>query len=294
MTYHKSVLVREVVQALALKPGGTYVDATFGGGGHTRALLEADPTVTVIALDWDTVALEKNGAPLQELYPDRLKLMWGNFAQIDRLLKREGIEKVDGILADFGTSQYQLHERAGFSFHKDSPLDMRMSPSHRKITAAELLNKASEEKLTSIFRELGQEPKARLIARAIVVERQKSPFKTTLQLSKLVERLISRHGRTTHPATKIFQALRIFINQELDNIHAFLINGTKMLAPNGRLVCISFHSLEDRIVKQFFKKQQAEEPYMRLISDGPIEANAEEVAQNPSSRSAKLRVAERV
>jgi len=294
MTYHKSVLVAEVIQALALKLHGTYVDVTFGGGGHTRALLEADPTITVIAFDWDTVALEKNGVPLQAEFPDRLGLIWGNFAHIERLLKREGIKQVDGILADFGTSQYQLHERAGFSFHKDSPLDMRMSPSHQKITAAELLNKASEEKLTAIFREFGQETKSRMIARAIVADRQKTPFKTTLQLAKLVERIVGKYERSTHPATKIFQALRIYINQELDNIHAFMINATRVLKPQGRIACISFHSLEDRLVKQFFKKHVTEEPLLKLISDGPIEANEEEIAQNPSSRSAKLRVAERI
>ena len=152
MTYHKPVLVDEVIQYLNLKPRGVYLDVTFGGGGHTRAILEQEPTCSVIACDWDAVALEQNGYPLQEEFPERLTLLWANFAQIDKKLKKEGIEHIDGILADFGTSQYQLLERAGFSFHHDTPLDMRMSPSHQKVTAAELVNKASEAKLYEIFK----------------------------------------------------------------------------------------------------------------------------------------------
>ena len=168
--YHKSVLVDEVLEYLNLRPGGVYVDATFGGGGHTRAILEREPRCKVIALDWDLVALEKNGDPLQEEYPDRLSFIWTNFADIYRKLKHDGVEKVDGILADFGTSQYQIFERDGFSFHRDTPLDMRMSPAHQKLTAAELINKATPEKLIEIFKDLGQEPHARKIVRALVAE----------------------------------------------------------------------------------------------------------------------------
>ena len=290
MTYHKSVLVREVLEYLALKPQGVYVDATFGGGGHTRAILKAEPTCSVIGFDWDTVALEKNGYPLQEEFPGRLTLLWSNFAQIDKKLKKEGIEHVDGILADFGTSQYQLTERAGFSFYQDSPLDMRMSPSHQKVTAQELVNKGSEEKLYEIFAYLGEERRARFFARLIIEERTKKPIQTTRQLAMLIERVAGSSARQKkiHPATKIFQALRIYVNKELENIRSFLVASSRLLNPEGRLVCISFHSLEDRLVKDFFKN----ESNLTILTPKVVIASPEEIQLNPSSRSAKLRAAQ--
>ena len=150
-TFHKSVLVQEVVTALAPQPGKTYVDVTFGGGGHTKAILDAEPTCSVIALDWDQKAIEQNAPPLEARYGKRFKVLWGNFAHLYKLLKKEGITQVDGILADFGTSQFQIHERAGFSFQTDSPLDMRMSPAHQHTTAADILNKASEQEIAHIL-----------------------------------------------------------------------------------------------------------------------------------------------
>jgi 16S rRNA (cytosine1402-N4)-methyltransferase len=218
-------------------------------------------------------------------------LIWGNFADIVRKLKNEGIEKVDGILADFGTSQFQLLERAGFSFAVDSPLDMRMSPAHQKLTAAELVNKATPEKLIEIFSQLGQEPQARKIVRAIVEERSKKLIKTTRQLASIVERVLGKGGKRIHPATRIFQALRIFVNDELNNIISFLKGSIKVLSPEGRLVCISFHSLEDRLVKQFFKDQSSK-GVVTIITPKVVIPSAEEIQKNPSSRSAKLRAAE--
>jgi 16S rRNA (cytosine1402-N4)-methyltransferase len=290
--YHIPVLLNQVVEYMQPKPKGTYVDVTFGGGGHTRALLQAQPKCKVIALDWDTIALEKNGQELQEEFPDRLTLVWGNFSQIDRHLKKIGIESVDGILADFGTSQYQISERAGFSFSKDSPLDMRMSPSHQKTTASEVVNKATEQTLCDIFTFLGQEKKARAIARAIVHERTNKRINTTKQLADLIDKVVGgRGGKRIHPATQVFQALRMYVNKETDNIHSFLINSARILRPGGRLLCISFHSLEDRAVKQFFKER--EQLGDVIITPKVVIPTDEEIAINPASRSAKLRVLER-
>ena len=290
-TYHKSVLVNEVIEYLNPQPNGVYVDVTFGGGGHTRAILEHEPRCTVIGMDWDLVALEKNGEPLQEEFPDRLSLVWANFADIVRKLKEQKIAKVDGVLADFGTSQFQLFERAGFSFKHDSPLDMRMSPAHQKVTAAELVNRATPEKLIEIFKELGQEPHARKIVRALVDERSKKPIKTTRQLALLIERVVGKSKKRIHPATKVFQALRIYVNDELRNITSFLKGSLKVLSPHGRIVCISFHSLEDRIVKQFFKEYSSKGE-LNILTPKVVIPSAQEIAKNPSSRSSKLRAAE--
>lgn len=291
MVYHKPVLVQEVLSYLNIKPHGLYVDVTFGGGGHTRAILQQEPTCKVISFDWDMIAIENNGYPLQEEFPGRLTLVWANFSQIDKQLKKIGIEHVDGILADFGTSQYQLTQRPGFSFASDTPLDMRMSPPHQKMTAAELVNKAQETTLCEIFKEYGQEPKARAVAREIVKERSIKPIKTTAQLARIIQRVIPRTFQKMHPATRVFQAIRIYINKELDNIESFLPAALRVLNPGGRLVCISFHSLEDRIVKQFFKEQEKVDT-VQIMTDKIVTATPEELAENPSSRSARLRCAE--
>ncbi len=292
--YHISVLRDEILEHLNPQPGGLYIDATFGGGGHTRAILEKEPECQVIAMDWDLVALEQNGEPLQEEFPDRLTLIWGNFAQIESKLKKIGVNEVDGILADFGTSQYQLMERPGFSFQKNTPLDMRMSPAHQKITAAHVIGKASEKELTIIFKEFGEEHQARPIARLIIKERTKNPIKTTKQLTEIVEKIAGPRGRKKiHPATKIFQALRIFVNKELDNITAFLPAAQRMLNIDGRLICMSFHSLEDRLVKRYFKEQSAgSDPTARIITPKALIPTKQEIERNPASRSAKMRVLE--
>lgn len=292
-SYHTSVLTNEMLTYLAPIDGGIYVDATFGGGGHTKAILDTAPKCRVIAFDWDQKALETNGEPLIEKYGDRLTLVWANFAHIGQKLKKMGIPHVNGIIADFGTSQHQLKERAGFSFTHDTPLDMRMSPAHQKITAAIILARASENELVMIFKEYAQEPQARLIARTIVEQRSKNPLATTKQLAVLIEKVARPYkNRTIHRATQVFQALRICVNQELDNIKAFLPAAVRLLAPQGRLVCISFHSLEDRIVKHFFKEYCMAHPNGHIITPHAVKARAEETAQNKSARSAVLRVLE--
>jgi len=289
---HKSVLTQEVLQYLAIKPGGVYLDVTFGVGGHTSALLEHDPTCTVIALDWDASALETYGVPLQEKYGvNRLTLLWGNFALLYKILKKAGIQQVDGILADFGTSQVQITQRAGFSIYRDTPLDMRMSMAHHRTTASEIVNLASEKDLREILWEFGEERFAKQIARIIVQERAKRQITTTHELAKLIERVVPR-GRGVHPATKTFQALRIYVNQELENITAFLAEAVRATKPGGRIVCISFHSLEDRLVKQYFA-DQARLGVVMVVTPKVVVATDDEIAQNSSSRSARLRAAQR-
>jgi 16S rRNA (cytosine1402-N4)-methyltransferase len=291
-TFHKSVLVNEVITYLNPQPNKTYIDATFGGGGHTRAILDAQPQCSVIAIDWDTKAIEQNAPAMEEAYGERFRIVWGNFAHLYKILKKEKIERFDGILADFGTSQFQIHQRPGFSFQTDTELDMRMSPAHQLTTAATLLNNSTENALVAIFSEYGQEPRSKQIAHAIVQERQQHPFVTTDQLVQLIHRIYrpqaykAQHG--IDPATRVFQALRIAVNAELDNIKTVLAASLKFLAPQGRMVFISFHSLEDRLVKNFFRDNIAQ---LEILTSKPITASQAELNLNPSSRSAKLRAA---
>lgn len=291
--FHKSVLVDEVVEYLNIKPHGVYVDATFGSGGHTRAILDADPTVTVVAIDWDVKSLDTYAPDMFDKYGDRFITVFGNFSQLYKLVKKAGYSKVDGILADFGTSQMQITQRPGFSIYRDTPLDMRMSSSHYPLSAADIVNNAPEHELADIFWKYGEERYSRKIAAAIVYDRVRTPFKTTKDLASLIERIIPRSKRgKTHPATRVFQALRIYVNRELDNIHSFLRGALGVLKPEGRLVCISFHSLEDRIVKQYFLEMQAENK-LAIVTKKAIVASEQELEMNPSSRSAKLRAAQR-
>lgn len=292
--FHKSVLVDEVIQYLALKPGGVYVDATFGSGGHTRAILKANPTITVISIDWDINSLDKYAPALYDEFGKRFISLFGNFGHLYKLIKKTGHDRVDGILADFGTSQMQIVERDGFSIYRDTPLDMRMSTSHHQVTASQIVNTASEYELADIFWRYGEERFARKIAAAIVHDRTTKSFKTTKELAQLIERIIPREKRgKIHPATRVFQALRIVVNQELENIQAFLKGAVGVLAPEGRLVCISFHSLEDRLVKEFFKECQ-DKGQLELVTKKVVTASEQELEENPSSRSAKLRAAQRV
>ncbi|MBA3751920.1 16S rRNA (cytosine(1402)-N(4))-methyltransferase RsmH [Candidatus Dependentiae bacterium] len=287
--YHIPVLIQEVLQFLNVKPHGVYIDTTFGGGGHTKAILDAEPTCQVVAFDWDKKALELNAPALEEEYKDRLYVHWGSFSHLKNHLKKLKINKVDGILADFGTSQYQILQEEGFSFTVESPLDMRMSPSHTQLTAYDVINKAPEEQLSDIFFTLGGERSARKVARFIITERAVTPIVSTTQLAAIVMKVIPRYSRTIHPATKVFQALRIFINDELNNIKSLLTQALDVLKPQGRIVCISFHSGEDRIVKQFFK---AHTEVLTILTKKVIIATQEETDRNPSARSAKLRAAE--
>jgi len=290
--YHKTVMVDEVLYYLDPQPDKLYCDVTFGSGGHTKAILDKQPEASVVSVDWDATSIETYAPALEEKYQERFQMLWGNFSQIYRLLQKARIKKVDGILADFGTSQMHIKERAGFSFNRDSELDMRMSPAHQQVTAEQVINKSSPEKLCEIFWQLGQESHAKKIVAAILEVRQKKPILTTRALAELVEKVIPRSMRSAkiHPATKVFQALRIYVNHELNNINGFLSGALQVLKPGGLLLCISFHSLEDRLVKQFFK-EKAEEGKLEVITKRVVVPTAEEIAKNPSSRSAKLRVA---
>ncbi len=290
---HKTVLKQEVVTYLQTKKGGVYIDATFGAGGHTRALLDADEHARVIAIDWDGTSIDDHGPALKEQYGERLTLVWSNFAQLYQQLRKLKINQVDGILADFGTSQMQISERAGFSFKTDTPLDMRMSPAHHPITAAHVVNTSPEDKLVAIFSQLGEERFSRSIARAIVEKRSQKKFSTTKELADLIVRVVPKQGfRRIHPATKVFQALRIYVNHELDNITALLAAAYRIIAPGGRIVCISFHSLEDRMVKESFREHE-ELAEGTVITKRVVIPSDEEILVNPSSRSAKMRVFER-
>lgn len=293
--YHKSVLVSEVIEYLAPQPGGVYVDATFGGGGHTRAILQAEPGCQVIGVDWDQTAIEVHQEAFAKEFGDRLRFVWGNFAQLPLLLKKIGVRSVDGILADFGTSQDQLKTRAGFSFASDTPLDMRMSAAHQRLTAADVINRYPPKVLRDIFLRLGEERHAAAIADAIVVAREKSRFKTTGELVAVIKDVMIRVGQQRlpiHPATRVFQALRIYVNHELENIESLLAGSMHVLKPGGRIVCISFHSLEDRRVKQFFT-EQARAGALKIVTPHVVQAQQSEVVQNPSSRSARLRAAQK-
>ena len=290
---HKPVLINEVLTYLDPQPGKTYLDMTFGSGGHTQAILEKEQQCNVIAFDWDEHALETFGQELKGIYGNRLRLVFGNFALLYRLLKKIDVQKVDGILADFGTSQVQIAQRPGLSIFKDTFLDMRMSPSHQKITAADILNEASEDELQEIIFRYGQERWSKRIARAIVNERQKKPIKTTGDLVAIIDVAMPTKPGPIHKATRIFQALRIVVNKELENIQAFLPAAIQVLHPHGRLVCISFHSLEDRLVKQFFKEKE-QQGVLTILTPKVVRATQEEIMANISARSARLRAAERI
>ena len=289
--YHIPVLMNEVIENLNLKPGGTYLDVTFGGGGHSQAILNAHPDIKLVGFDWDQNALD-NAQPIIEKYEGRLQLYWGNFAHLYKIIKKHNLGPFDGILADFGTSQFQIHKSDGFSVFNNTALDMRMSASHFKTPASDIVNYASPEELRKIFWDYGEEKYTKPIVAAIVARRKKKRFKTTQDLATLIEDVVGPKGHKIHPATRVFQALRIVVNQELENIQSFFPAAMKALKPGGRLLCISFHSLEDRMVKEFYREQEGllkgKTTHKRAIM-----ASEEELAQNKASRSAKLRVIEK-
>ena len=302
--YHESVLLAETVERLAPAPGKLLVDGTLGGGGHAKALLTEG--AQVIGLDHDPEALTFAGSRLAE-FGDQFRAVRGSFARLGEALDRIGVGMVDGVLLDIGVSSRQLDApERGFSFMHDGPLDMRMDPEN-PISAADLVNTMSGEQLERIFRTFGEEPAARKIAAKLTRERLVQPFTTTKQLADAVESVVPRHGRA-HPATRIFQALRIAVNRELDALAEGLQQATARLAPGGRLAVITFHSLEDRIVKTFFKERTAEfidrpewpaprpNPLylFKAVTRKPVVASEAEQRANPRSRSAKLRVVERI
>lgn len=287
--YHAPVLVAEVVQGLQPRAEGMYVDGTVGGGGHAAALLAASgPSGRLLGLDWDEEAVAASRERLRE-FGERVRLVVASYAELERVLMSVGVTAVDGVLLDLGVSSRQFDEPArGFSFQQDGPLDMRMSR-QLTTTAADIIRMASVAELAEIFLRYGEERRARFIARAIDRERQRQPITTTQQLARLCGEKRSR----IHPATRVFQALRIAVNRELDNLRAGLAAATRVLRPGSRVAVISFQSLEDRIVKHFFRDQAAD-GVLRVITRKPVEASSEEVARNPRARSAKLRVAEKI
>ncbi|NPA95087.1 MAG: 16S rRNA (cytosine(1402)-N(4))-methyltransferase RsmH [Thermodesulfobacteria bacterium] len=288
---HKPVLVKEVLEGLAPKAGGIYLDATLGLGGHTKALLEEHPEIErVIALDWDEEALELAKERLAP-FEDKISFYHSNFKNMELVLSEEGVDAVDGIIMDLGLSSFQLDESGrGFSFMRDEPLDMRMDRA-TTVMASDMVNKLPEERLAELIQLYGEESWAKKIAAAIVARRKERPIFSTLELATIVKEAIPRrfHPRKIHPATKTFQAIRIAINREFENLTQALGVATKILRPGGRLCVISFHSLEDRIVKRFFKSSDQ----LRILTKKPLRPTEAEVVNNPRSRSAKLRVAEK-
>ncbi len=302
---HIPVLLKETIAALNVRRGGMYVDATFGRGGHSRSLLEQlGPEGRLIALDRDLTAVAEG----KEIADPRFTIVHSAFSGIAEALAELGVSKVDGVMLDIGVSSPQIDEASrGFSFRFDGPLDMRMDQS-RGQTAQEFLATASEQQLREVIKDYGEERFAKQVARAIVAARAgEQPLVTTRQLAALVAGAIPKTEPSQDPATRTFQALRIFLNQELEELSLTLPQCVDLLAPGGRLAVISFHSLEDRIVKRFIRAQQdrddlpanfpvraADLPPSRMVAVGKaIRASAAEIKANPRARSAVLRVAER-
>lgn len=290
---HRPVLLQEALRALAPERGGWFFDATVGAGGHAEAVLEASAEARLIGVDCDREALRVASARLAR-FGDRVQLVHADFRDIGRVVAAAGIGELAGVIADLGVSSLQLDApERGFSFRFDAPLDMRMDPEGEAETAAELLARLPEAEIARLLWEYGEERRARLIARAIVQRRQRGePVETTRDLAELVAALVrGRRGRT-HPATRVFQALRIAVNRELEDLDRFIVAATDLLQPAGRLVVISFHSLEDRIVKQTFR-QLAAAGRVELLTKRPIVPTPEETRANQRARSAKLRALRR-
>jgi 16S rRNA (cytosine1402-N4)-methyltransferase len=306
---HIPVLLDEVVEALAPRAGETYVDGTFGAGGYTRAVLEATEC-RVVAIDRDPDAI-KRAAPLAEEFGDRFAIVEGCFGDMATLLPEAGYDAIDGVMLDIGVSSFQLDEaERGFSFQEDGPLDMRMARSGE--SAADVVNTYGEEELANIIYEYGEERKSRRIAAAIVKDRAEKPFLRTKDLAGLIERILGRPPvrkgqRAVHPATRTFQALRIHVNDELGELKRGLMGAEAILKPEGRLVVVSFHSLEDRIVKNFMAERSGNlaggsrhmpgpvsagpAPTFSQKNKGAVKPGEEEMGRNPRSRSSRLRTA---
>jgi 16S rRNA (cytosine1402-N4)-methyltransferase len=304
---HRAVMMKEVLAALAVRPGGWYADGTLGGGGHAAALLEASaPHGRLFGCDRDGAAIEAAGRRLRE-FAGRFELRQGNFADLPTWVPAGSL---DGVLLDLGVSSPQIDEAArGFSFQADGPLDMRMDRA-QTLTAATVVNETDAEALARIFWDLGGERAGRQLARAIVRRREERSFATTGDLAALVERVAPRHGGRAHPATKVFQALRIAVNDEIGSLEKGLTGALRVLKPTGRLVVVTFHSLEDRVVKAFGRAgardytvagevdipelREPRKPQLRWITRKAMKPSAAEVAENPRSRSAQVRVMEKL
>lgn len=306
---HKPVLLAETLEWLMPRNGGIYVDCTLGGAGHSRVIKEAaGADGCLVGIDRDAYALERAAAVLAEV-PGKHTLLKGNFGDLAELLEASGVTAVDGILMDLGVSSFQLDmAERGFSFQQDGPLDMRMD-SAQVLTAATLVNEMEESDLTRLIGLLGEESSCRRIARAIGREREIAPIETTARLAEIVGRAKGgRKGSRVHPATKTFQALRMRVNGELDAIERGIEAAIRLLKPGGRLVVISFHSLEDRLVKQIMARHagrwvslqqggdrwEGELPPLRRLTRKPVSAGESESLENRRARSAKLRAVERV
>jgi len=303
---HLPVMLAEVVEALRVQAGGRYLDGTAGGGGHAAAIAERLGTSgRLLALDRDAAAVQRVRERLAK-WEQQVYVEQSNYSDMATPAQRLGLAPLNGIVLDLGISSFQLAPERGFSFMSDAALDMRMDQT-QATTAAALVQKLDEAELADLFWRYGEEPAARRIARAIVTERARAPLQTTGQLVAVVERAVGgRHGKL-HPATRVFMALRLAVNQELEHLQAGLDAALRLLAPEGRLVVISFHSLEDRIVKHTFqahagrwenlpaggRRWVGEQPPMHVVTRRPQTPSTAECEQNPRARSAKLRVAER-
>ena len=304
---HQPVMLVEVLEALRPHSGGRYVDGTLGGSSHAAAILRASsPDGWLYGCDRDPAAVEAAQERLKE-FTGRFEVRQGNFSELAEWVAQRSCE---GVLLDLGVSSPQLDQpERGFSFQQDGPLDMRMDPG-QQTTAADLINELSEAELSRLFWELGDEPESRRYARAIVQERRQGRFETTGQLARLIERLTPRRGSRTHPATRVFQAVRMATNNEVDSLKSGLAAAWAVLKPSGRAAIITFHSVEDRIVKEFgrekaraytvrgevdlpdFRDERA--PEGRWVTRKPVVAGEDEVRANPRARSAKLRVIEKL
>ena len=309
---HIPVMAVEVMSMLAPAPGSLQIDATLGGGGHTERILEAtDPDGRLLGLDADGAAIARVAGRLQPRFGDRLVLRQANFRELAAIAPAAGFGQVDGALFDLGLSSYQLADTdRGFGFRAGGPLDMRFDTS-RGVPASDLVASLDVNELTALFRRYGEEPRAGRIARAIVDARKTAPITTAEELAALIERVLPpnpRQPRRTHPATRVFQALRIAVNEELDALQEGLTAALDLLRPGGRLVVLSYHSLEDRIVKRFLAAERrgcvcppeipvcvcGRNPRLRLLTRPSLTPTAEEIAANPRARSARLRAAERL
>ncbi len=302
---HTPVLLEETIKALAVQPGGRYIDCTLGGGGHAAAILEhSSPGGQLVGIDADPEAIKVARTRL-EAYKDSILLINDNFVNLQAICMKYDFFPVHGIFFDLGLSSLQLDGNGrGFSFQHDAPLDMRLSPG-QQVTAVDIVNQYSEAELTHLIRTYGEESYSHKIARCIVEER---PIKTTLHLARIIEQAVRGRREKIHPATRTFQALRIAVNRELENLESALKQAVSLLGYEGRLVVISYHSLEDRIVKQFMQRESKDcicspqSPVcvcghvatLRMVAKRTIKPAPEEIEFNPRSRSARMRVAERI
>lgn len=302
---HVPVLLEEVLAALEPSPGRRYIDLTVGAAGHARAMLErSSPSGRLLAIDADPAAAAYARSILAD-YGDRVTVRQGFFDDLSSVAAETGFVGADGILADLGFSSRQLGDpERGFSFQQEGPLDMRLNPEGESVTAADLVNTLPESELADLFYLYGEERRSRSIARAIVRQR---PLRTTTELANVVSRTVGQRGRI-HPATRVFMALRIAVNDELGALERMLPQAIGLLRPGGRLAIISFHSLEDRIVKDLFRREAkgcicpedapictcGHEPRLRILTRRPVQPSEAEIARNARSRSAKLRVAEKM